>query len=227
MLRQGEKKCFWKRLTGQSQSKASIIYTNKGCTPVWLTDLSRVRRRTVDQSSALKGGWKISLSLRCQEPFWRSTILNRLLLRYLWGRILRLQNINNNNQLSLRETGKVDDFIQSGTDQNFGSDFEKRGGGPLALIYLWLFTFWLSIHNFFSYSSGPRINVLQALRQDIADEIVAKFTLFTRSKGELRALTLRVSICQNLPTPGFTLVLSYITDYEKHCVDYKQTKQSG
>ena len=80
---------------------------------------------------------------------------------------------------------------------------------------------------FFSYSSGPRINVLQALRQDIADEIVAKFTLFTRSKGELRAFTLRVSICQNLPTPGFTLVLSYVTDYEKHCVDFKQTKQSG
>ena len=80
---------------------------------------------------------------------------------------------------------------------------------------------------FFSYSSGPRINVLQALRQDIADETVAKFTLFTRSKGELRAFTLRVSIGQNLPTPGFTLVLSYVTDYEKHCVDFKQTKQSG
>ena len=81
---------------------------------------------------------------------------------------------------------------------------------------------------FFSYSSGPRINVLQALRQHIADEIVAKFTLFTRSKGELRAFTLRVSICQNLPTPGFTLrVLSYVTDYEKHCVDFKKTKQSG
>ena len=95
------------------------------------------------------------------------------------------------------------------------------------IVYLWLFTFWLSIHKFFSYSSGPRINVLQALRQDIADEIVAKFTLFTRSKEELRAFTLRVSICQNLPTSGFTLVLSYVTDYEKHCVDFKQTKQSG
>ena len=64
---------------------------------------------------------------------------------------------------------------------------------------------------FFSYSSGPRINVLQALRQDIADEIVAKFTLFTRSKGELRAFTLRIPIRQSLPTPGFTLVLSYVT----------------
>ena len=134
---------------------------------------------------------------------------------------------NNNNQLSLKEAGKVDDFIQSGTAQNFGSGLEKRSGGPSALIYLWFFTFWLSIYKFFSYSSSQRINVLQALRQDVADEIVAKFILFTRSKGELRAFTLRVSICQNLPTPGFTLVLSYIADYEKHFVDYKQTKQSG
>ena len=147
----------------------------------------------------------------------------------MWRRILRLQNSNNNNQLSLKEAGKVDDFIQSGTAQKFGSGLEETGGGPPGLNYLFMIFYFLAFYlQVFSYSSGPRIDVLQALRQDIADEIVANFTPFTRSKGELRAFTLRVSICQNLPTPGFTLrVLSYVTGYEKHSVDFKQTKQSG
>ena len=69
-----------------------------------------------------------------------------MLFRYLWGRILRLQNINNNNQLSLKETGKVDDFIQSGMAQNFGSDFEKRGGGSPALNYLFMIFYLLAFH---------------------------------------------------------------------------------
>ena len=70
-----------------------------------------------------------------------------MLFRYLWRRILRLQNSNNNNQLSLKEAGKVDDFIQSGTDKKFGSGLEKTGGGPPALNYLFMIFYLLAFHS--------------------------------------------------------------------------------
>ena len=54
------KKKLWKRLRTVSKQSKHIIYT-KTALKVWLTDLGRVGRRTVDQSSALKEGGKILL----------------------------------------------------------------------------------------------------------------------------------------------------------------------
>ena len=66
----------------------------------------------------------------------------------MWRRILRLQKSNNNNQLSLKEAGKVDDFIQSGTAQKFGSGLEETGGGPPALNYLFMIFYFLAFHSY-------------------------------------------------------------------------------